>query len=85
MGPARSTGRKETFEWERKLLSERDLEFWKSSHGEGAPDGIGAALKRSEDNLISHDQDIHNAYELFKALSQMDTSIKLYFIEDDAV
>ena len=59
--------------------------FFESSHGKGAPDGVGAALKRSADNLISHGRDIINAYELFKALSETDTSIKLYFIENEAV
>ena len=47
--------------------------FFESSHGKGAPDGVGAALKRSADNLISHGRDINNAYELFKALSETDT------------
>ena len=58
------------------------LNFFKSGHDKGAPDGVGAALKRSADNLISRGQDISNAYELF---SETDTSIKLYFIEDEAV
>ena len=61
------------------------LIFFKSGHDKGAPDGVGAALQRSADNLISRGRDISNAYELFKALSETDTSIKLYFIEDEAV
>ena len=59
--------------------------FFESSHDKRAPDGVGAALKRSADNLISHGRDITSAYVLFKALSDTDTSIKLYFIEDEAV
>lgn len=59
--------------------------FFESSHGKGAPDGVGAALKRTADVLISHGRDIHNAHELFKALSETNTLIKLFFVEGEAV
>ncbi|KAG7513009.1 hypothetical protein JOB18_045263 [Solea senegalensis] len=59
-------GRKETL-----FSTELDKRGLRGSwNGKGAPDDVGAALKRSADNLTSRDRDINNAYELFKALSE---------------
>ncbi|KAK2840949.1 hypothetical protein Q7C36_012528 [Tachysurus vachellii] len=59
--------------------------FFEASHGKGAPDGVGAALKRTADMLISHGRDIQDAHELFEALLETNTSIKLFFVNDDTV
>ncbi|KAI4788082.1 hypothetical protein KUCAC02_036078 [Chaenocephalus aceratus] len=59
--------------------------FFEASHGKGAPDGVGAALKRTADMLISHGQDIKNARELFDALLETNTSIKLFFVNSETV
>ncbi|KAK2857675.1 hypothetical protein Q7C36_005594 [Tachysurus vachellii] len=59
--------------------------FFEASHGKGAPDGVGAALKRTADMLISHGWDIQDAHELFEALLETNTSIKLFFVNDDTV
>ena len=59
--------------------------FFEASHGKGAPDGVGAALKRTADMLISHGQDIKDARELFNALLETNTSIKLFFVNSETV
>ncbi|GAA6067166.1 NACHT, LRR and PYD domains-containing protein 14-like [Tachysurus ichikawai] len=59
--------------------------FFEASHGKGAPGGVGAALKRTADMLISHGRDIQDAHEIFEALLETNTSIKLFFVNDDTV
>ncbi|KAI9520746.1 hypothetical protein NQZ68_013151 [Dissostichus eleginoides] len=59
--------------------------FFEASHGKGAPDGIGAALKRTADMLISHGLDIKDARELFNVLLETNTSIKLFFVISETV
>ena len=58
--------------------------FWEASHGKGAPDSIGGAIKRKADCLISHGNDITDAATLYQALIN-ETSIKLFFVEATAV
>ena len=71
-------------------LSRRGLKggtwnFFEASHGKGAPDGVGGALKRTADKLVNTGRDIPDAHELFKALSDTPTSIKLFYITAEAV
>ena len=59
--------------------------FFEAGHGKGAPDGVGATLKRTADRLISQGCDIPNAHTLYRVLEENNTAIKLYFIEDEAI
>ncbi|XP_028254033.1 uncharacterized protein LOC114441699 isoform X2 [Parambassis ranga] len=59
--------------------------FFEASHGKGAPDGVGGALKRRADSLVSKGTDIPDAAELFSALQKTDTTIKLFFVKEEAV
>ncbi|KAI0217102.1 hypothetical protein LSAT2_031001 [Lamellibrachia satsuma] len=42
--------------------------FWEASHGKGAPDSIGGAIKRKADRLTSQGHDIPDAAHLYRAL-----------------
>ncbi|XP_058888822.1 uncharacterized protein LOC117972307 [Acipenser ruthenus] len=59
--------------------------FFEASHGKGAPDGVGAVLKRTADMLVSKGKDITNASDLFRSLSEVDTTIKLFYVDSEAV
>ena len=59
--------------------------FWEASHGKGAPDGVGGALKRSGDKLIALGRDITNAESLYRQLLTTETSVKLFYTEADEV
>ncbi|KAK0143486.1 hypothetical protein N1851_018398 [Merluccius polli] len=59
--------------------------FFEASHGKGAPDGVGGALKRTADKLVTQGRDIPDANKLFQALSETDTRIKLFYISAEAV
>ena len=59
--------------------------FFEAGNGKGAPDGVGATLKRTADRLISQGIDIPNAHTLYRALEESNTAIKLHFIEEEAV
>lgn len=58
--------------------------FSESSHGKGAPDGVGAAVKRVADGLVSLGEDIPNAKVLFEKLSNR-TSVTLFYIEENKI
>lgn len=55
--------------------------FFESSHGKGAPDGVGGMLKRTADRLVAKGRDISDAQELYKALCETSTSVKLFFLK----
>lgn len=59
--------------------------FFEASHGKGAPDGIGATLKRSADTIVRHGGDIPNAEAMFHKLRGMGTSVELFFVGEDDV
>lgn len=59
--------------------------FFEASHGKGAPDGVGGALKRRADSLVSQGRDITDAAELFEVLQETNTKIKLFFVSEEAV
>ena len=47
--------------------------FFEASHGKGAPDGVGGALKRSADQIVAHGGDIPDAQSLYNKLKSLDT------------
>ncbi len=53
--------------------------------GKGAPDGVGGVLKRTADRLVSEGKDIPNARQLYESLLSVQTSIQLFYIEEEAV
>ena len=59
--------------------------FWEASHGKGAPDGIGGAIKRKADALVSQGNDITDANTLYQALRSACTTMELFFVEADEV
>lgn len=58
--------------------------YSEASHGKGAPDGLGAAIKRISDNLVSKGHDINNAKTLFEKVKD-ETSIMTHFIEENEI
>jgi len=56
--------------------------FFEASHGKGAPDGVGEALKRSADWIVAHGGDIPDAQSLYDKLKSVDTSVELFFIPE---
>ena len=58
--------------------------YYEVGHGKGAPDGVGAAMKRNADDLVSHGRDILNARNLYDELSPS-TSIKLFVVSDEDI
>jgi len=59
--------------------------FLEAGHGKGAPDGIGAVIKRTADTFVLQGGDITNARDLFTTLSNKELAVKLFLIEDDAI
>ena len=59
--------------------------FHESGHGKGVPDGVGAALKRTADNMVYQGTDITNAAALYQALKDAKTTVQIYFVASDVV
>lgn len=58
--------------------------FSEAGHGKGAPDGIGATVKRLADRLVLRGTDIPDAVTMFEKL-QPHTSVALYLVSKDAI
>ena len=56
--------------------------FHEAGHGKGAPDGVGAAIKRSADFLVLHRQDIRSASDFVHKIQEKETSVALYEVSD---
>ncbi|KAI3375809.1 hypothetical protein L3Q82_004091 [Scortum barcoo] len=59
--------------------------YFKASHGKGAPDDVGGTLKRRADRLVSQGVDIPTALSLYQALSEEQSKVKLFYIQEQAV
>lgn len=58
--------------------------FFESSHGKGAPDGVGGALKRLGNHLIAHGNDIPDAKVFFNLLKEH-SKIKLFYVTGEDI
>jgi len=59
--------------------------FSEAGHGKGAADGVGGALKRTADKLISLQHDISCPKLLFDVLSARKSDVILFYVSADAV
>ncbi|KAL1258015.1 hypothetical protein QQF64_011259 [Cirrhinus molitorella] len=58
--------------------------FTEASHGKGAPDGVGGALKNLADRIVSYGTSIPDADTLFEQLD-LNSSVRLFKITEDDV
>ncbi|XP_022191792.2 uncharacterized protein LOC111049915 [Nilaparvata lugens] len=56
--------------------------FFESSHGKGAPDGVGGALKRLGNHLVAHGLDIPNAETFYELVKDHTQKIKLFYVSE---
>ena len=54
--------------------------FSEASHGKGAADGVGAAVKRTADNLILSGKEIDDAQTMYNQIKEL-TTVKLFVID----
>ncbi|WAR22315.1 hypothetical protein MAR_016289 [Mya arenaria] len=60
--------------------------FLEASHGKGAADGIGAAVKQHADRAVNtRSVDITNAEDMIRALKMTNTSVELFEVKEEAV
>ena len=59
--------------------------YFEASHGKGAPDGVGGTLKRRADRLVSQGVYIPTALSMYQALSEGQSKVKLFYIQEQAV
>lgn len=58
--------------------------FTEASHGKGAPDGVGGALKNLADRLVAYGTDIPNAGALLENLSKQ-SSVRLFEVTEENI
>ncbi|CAH2097530.1 unnamed protein product [Euphydryas editha] len=58
--------------------------FFEASHGKGATDGIGGAIKRTLDKKVAYHIDITDSKTAFDALKD-ETKVKLYIIKEEDI
>ena len=67
--------------------------FWEAGHGKGAPDGVGAAVKRRADKFMSNGKVITNADSLINELggtltnelAKCESKIKLFSVQSEHI
>ncbi|KAL7380022.1 hypothetical protein ABVT39_010110 [Epinephelus coioides] len=59
--------------------------FSEKSHGKGAPDGVGGAVKRIADTAVKRGTDLQTAEELYNFLKDQPSSINYYWISEEAI
>lgn len=55
--------------------------FTEASHGKGASDGVGGALKKQADRIVSYGTSIPDAETLFEQLS-LNSSVRLFKVTE---
>ncbi|MGH0121770.1 UNVERIFIED_CONTAM: hypothetical protein FKN15_075518 [Acipenser sinensis] len=58
--------------------------FSEVSHGKGAPDGVGGALKNLADRIVTYGTDVPNVETMFDQLSAQ-SSVKLYQVMEEDI
>ncbi|KAL7857118.1 hypothetical protein SRHO_G00160170 [Serrasalmus rhombeus] len=74
-----------TTELDKRGFKAGSWNFFEASHGKGAPDGVGGALKRTADMMVAKGRDIPDALELYNALTETNTTVKLFFVKSEDV
>lgn len=85
-GPATQYKQKKNFYLLSKHVEEGPLDyaswsFFEASHGKGAADGLGGAVKRTLEDLV----DIPYATIAFKMLNQSEKKVKTFFISESKI
>ena len=57
--------------------------FFPTSHGKGAPDGIGGTVKRTADNLVLRGNDMTDGHTFFEKVSNSLKSVQLYHVAEE--
>ncbi|XP_051537007.1 uncharacterized protein LOC127430905 [Myxocyprinus asiaticus] len=68
-----------------KAKLHRELQKLQDQLKKGAPDCVSGTLKRRADRLVSQGVDIPMALSLYQALSEVQSKVKLFYIEEQAV
>lgn len=58
--------------------------FSEKSHGKGAPDGVGGALKRIADTAVQRGADIQSPEDLYSFLTEQESSITFYWVSEES-
>ena len=82
-GPTAQYKQKGNFYLFAKQLERRGFRFgtwnyFEAAHGKGAPDGVGAAIKRNTDRLVNMGRDCTDADTMYELLATTGSKVKMY-------
>lgn len=66
-------------------LRKASWHFHEASHGKGAPDGIGAYVKRTADRLVAHGKDIQDLETLYRTLTEKNTKVEVFLVTEQEI
>lgn len=89
-GPTTQYRNKQNFYLLSKIPFKMDFQsvnwnFTEAGHGKGAPDGIGAVVKREADRIVSHGKDVTGAERLRDMLEENGTKLTLFLVTEEDI
>ncbi|XP_053600424.1 uncharacterized protein LOC128669545 [Plodia interpunctella] len=66
-------------------LQKASWHFHEAGHGKGAPDGIGAYVKRTADRHVALGKDIKDLEALYKTLTAVETKVDVFLVKEEEI
>ncbi|CAB3249617.1 unnamed protein product [Arctia plantaginis] len=66
-------------------LQKASWHFHEAGHGKGAPDGIGAYVKRTADRHVALGKDIADLETLYKTLIAVETKVDVFLVKEEEI
>ncbi|KAL7390307.1 hypothetical protein ABVT39_018618 [Epinephelus coioides] len=59
--------------------------FSEKSHGKGAPDGVGGAVKRAADSAVQRGEDVQTPEDFYNLLTERKSDVKFFWVTDEDI
>ncbi|XP_049421729.1 uncharacterized protein LOC125882102 [Epinephelus fuscoguttatus] len=59
--------------------------FSEKSHGKGAPDGVGGAVKRTADSAVQRGEDVQTPEDFYNLLTERKSDVKFFWVTEEDI
>ncbi|CAK6978283.1 uncharacterized protein LOC125882102 [Scomber scombrus] len=59
--------------------------FSEKSHGKGAPDGVGGAVKRTADSAVQRGEDVQTPEDFYNLLTEKKSDVKFFWVTEEDI
>ena len=59
--------------------------FSEKSHGKGAPDGVGGAVKRTADSAVQRGEDVQTPEDFYNLLTERKSDVKFLWVTEEDI